>query len=75
MLSTPDEAQLAFATAEGRSIVTHDDDFLSLHASGVRHAGIIYGAQGMSIGDIVRGVMLIVDVLSDEEMHDHLEFL
>ncbi len=75
MLSAPDEAQLAFATAQGRCIITHDDDYLTLHASGVRHAGIIYGAQGMSIGDLVRGVMLIVDVLADEDMRDHVEFL
>jgi len=33
-----DERQLAFAKKEGRVLVTFDDDFLRLDASGVSHA-------------------------------------
>jgi hypothetical protein len=36
-LSDPD--QLAFATAEGRVLVTFDPDFLALHRAGVAHGG------------------------------------
>lgn len=75
MLSASDEAQLALATAQRRCIVTQDDDFLKLHAAGATHFGIIYGVQALSIGDMVRGIMLIVDILSTEDMREHVEFL
>jgi hypothetical protein len=59
MLGTKDEQQLAFALREGRVIFTADDDFLRLHAAGVEHAGIVYAPKRTSIGEIVRGLMLI----------------
>jgi hypothetical protein len=37
-----DPAQLAFATAEERVMVTFDTDYLALHQSGVAHAGIAW---------------------------------
>jgi uncharacterized protein (DUF433 family) len=37
-----DRTQLSFARASGRVIVTQDDDFLRLHASGVDHARIVF---------------------------------
>jgi hypothetical protein len=40
-----DDDHLAFAIADDRVTVTHDDDFLALHAAGSQHAGIAYCHQ------------------------------
>ena len=70
-----DRSHLAFAAAQGRVTFTQDDDFLRLHAQGISHAGIIYGHRRMPIGDVIRGLMLISNVLAPDEMHNHVEFL
>jgi len=48
MLAASDEAHPALATAQGRTIVTQDDDFLKLHPAGASHSGIIYAVQALS---------------------------
>ena len=71
-----DEEQLAFARAERRVMVTHDDDYLRLHQRGVLHAGIAFcRPQLRSIGEVLRSLILIWAVLSPEEMENHIEFL
>lgn len=71
-----DTEHVAFALREGRVILTEDEDFLALHASGVSHAGITYCHQGTrSIGEIIRGLMLIWDVFEPHEMHNRVEWL
>ena len=75
MISRTDEAHLVFAQNAGRAIVTQDGDFLRLAASGVSHAGIVYAPQGTSIGTIVRGLLLIHNILSAEELVDRIEFI
>lgn len=75
MLAASDEEHLERARSEGRVIFTQDDDFLRLHASGREHSGIVYAPQGMSIGEIIRGLMLIYQVLEAEEMVGHIESL
>jgi uncharacterized protein with PIN domain len=75
MLGASDEEHIAFAKQEGRVIFTQDEDFLRLHAQGVEHSGIVYAHQRSQIGDIVRGLMLIYQVLEFKEMKNHLEFL
>ena len=75
MLSASDEDHLARARLEARVLVTHDDDFLRLHASGLDHAGIAYAPRQMSIGEVIYGLMLIQQVLEAEEMLGHVEYL
>jgi predicted nuclease of predicted toxin-antitoxin system len=75
MLGASDEEHLAFARREGRVLFTQDDDFLRLHASGAEHAGIVYARQPTAIGDMIYGLMLVVEVLAPEEMKGYLEFL
>ena len=41
----------------------------------IKHAGIAYAPQGMSIGDIIRGLLLVHQVLDVEDMQDHVEYL
>ncbi|MEP7235370.1 MAG: DUF5615 family PIN-like protein [Ignavibacteriota bacterium] len=75
MLGASDEEHLEFARREERVIFTQDDDFLKLHADGVEHAGIIYAPQGSAIGGVIRGLALIQQVLTSDDMVSHVEFL
>jgi Domain of unknown function (DUF5615) len=75
LLSATDEQHLDQAAAEGRVIFTQDADFLRLHAAGVAHAGIAYAPQGMGVGEVIRGLMLIVQLVGADEMRGHLEYL
>lgn len=63
LLQGTDLEQLAFATANGRVLVTHDEDFLALNATGIRHAGIVYcHQQKYSLGDLLRALILVWEV-------------
>lgn len=76
LIGTPDKVQLAFAFSQGRVIFTQDDDFLRLNQAGVPHAGIVYCHQNTrSIGEIVRGLILIWEYVEPEDMLGHVEFL
>ena len=75
MLGASDEEQLAFAQRENRVIFTQDEDFLRLDATGVEHVGIAYTEQGSSFGDIIRGLVLIHEVLDMGDMRNHVEYL
>ena len=75
MLEALDEEHLDLASRQGRVVFTQDDDFLKLHAKGIEHSGIVYSRQGTKIGDIVRGLMLVYQVLDAEDMVNHVEFI
>jgi predicted nuclease of predicted toxin-antitoxin system len=75
MLGASDEEHLALASRESRVVFTQDDDFLRLAAAGIPHAGIAYAPQHTPTREILRGLMLIFEVLSAEEMQGHVEFL
>jgi hypothetical protein len=75
LVGATDEEHLAFAVREGRVIFTQDADFLRMHAAAWPHRGIVYASQQTSIGALVRGLMLIHDLMSPDEMAGHIEFL
>lgn len=76
LLQATDEEHLAYALAEGRVVVTHDDDFLELHSRGIPHAGIAYcHMHARTIGQIIRGLVLVHQCLTAEEMRNEVEFL
>ena len=57
-------------------MVTHDADFLRLHSEGTIHAGIAYCLAGaLTVGELLRRLVLIYDLLSVEEMENRIEFL
>ncbi len=74
-LGASDADQLQRAGEEGRVIVTQDDDFLRLAAAGSRHSGIVFASQENTIGEIIRGLMMIHQVLEADEMMGHVEYL
>jgi predicted nuclease of predicted toxin-antitoxin system len=70
-----DAAQLDFIHREGRVIMTHDADFLRI-GSTTDDPGIIYcDKTARSIGEIIRGLILIYEVLTPEDMIGKIEFL
>lgn len=76
LVAADDATQLAFAASSGRVLVTHDADFLRLHAEGATHTGIAYCQQGaVPIGEMLRHLVLIYDLLTPEEMAGRIEFL
>ena len=76
LIGVSDLEQMNFALSENRVIFTHDDDFIVLHSCSINHAGIIYCSQQKhSIGEILRKLILIWEVLESEDMKKQLEFL
>lgn len=75
MQGATDRQHLDRARQAGRVVFTMDDDFLRMHAESREHSGIVYAAQGRSTGEIVRGLMLIRQVMTPEEMQGSVEFL
>ena len=76
LLGAEDSDQSAFAVAHGRVIFTNDDDFLRLHDQGAEHPGIAYcHQQSRSIGDIIRALELIWEVLEPDDMRNRVEFI
>jgi hypothetical protein len=75
MMGVSDEMYLSFAYAQGRVLFTQDADFLRLAAAGASHVGIVYAPQYTSLGDIIRGLLLIHQVLDAEDMVGKLEYI
>ena len=76
LLGAVDQEQLAFAISQQRVIFTRDDDFLAFHQRGIEHYGLVYCHQNSrSIGEIVRGLILIWEVLEPLDMQNHIEFI
>lgn len=71
-----DDAQMAFIQQEKRVLVTCDHGFLTRHAEGETHYGIVYYPTGKrSIGEVVAFLFLMHEVVSAEEMTGHVEYL
>jgi len=76
LVGVGDKEQLSFATQSGGVLVTQDADLLRLHKAGVAHAGIAYCGQGsLTIGEMLRRLVLIYDLMKAEEMQGRVEFL
>lgn len=75
LLGASDAEHLLRCQADGRILITQDSDFLHLHARGMSHAGVVYAPHDTSIGEMIRGIMLIYMVLNTEEMREHVEYL
>ena len=76
LLNANDDAQLAFAMNEGRVIVTHDHDFLRLHAAGIAHSGVAYCHQDKySVGELLSLLLLMNACYMAVDMSGRVEYL
>jgi predicted nuclease of predicted toxin-antitoxin system len=73
--SASDEHPVELAALLMRVIFTQDADYLRIAATGKPHAGIVYTPQSTPVGVVVRGLVLITEVYTAEEMANHLEYL
>ncbi|MBI4823185.1 MAG: DUF5615 family PIN-like protein [Nitrospirae bacterium] len=75
-IGKPDEFHIRQASEIKTVILTHDSDFLKIAGSGINHRGIIFAhPKNLSIGQCIREVELIVNILTDKDMENHIEFL
>ncbi len=81
MLNRSDEEQLDWANTNGRVIFSFNArDFYKLHTIRLKqdlsHEGIILAPQQRyGIGDLMRGVLRLINSMSAEEMQGQVEFL
>ena len=76
LLGADDSAHIAFALAQQRVLITHDDDFARIHADGIQHAGICYCPKDKhSIGNLIRLILLVGECFDEHEVRGHLEYL
>lgn len=76
LIGISDEAQLKFALSQNRVVFTQDTDFLRINQTNTVHSGIVYCSQGnKSIGEIIRGLILIWELLEPSDMLGKVEFL
>ncbi len=74
--ASDDSDQLDFILRERRVVVTHDADFLRYAQQNTDHPGMVYCPMGSrSVGEIIRSLILIYEVLTPEEMEGHVEYL
>jgi hypothetical protein len=76
LLGDSDVSHLARATRLGFILCTNDADYVDLAASGVEHAGIVFGQQHKhGIGEWVRFLELLAAILEPDEMSNRVEYL
>ena len=76
-LGFTDKEQLEYAIREKAVIFTHDDDFLSMVAkSDQEHYGVIYvHQQKLSVGECIRRLKGLAEMLSVEDVKNRVMFL
>jgi predicted nuclease of predicted toxin-antitoxin system len=76
LIGATDAEQLEHAMTNERVIFTQDSDFLMIHRSGEAHNGIVFcPMESRSIGQIIRGLVDVWDLLEPEEIVGRVEFL
>ena len=76
LLGAGDEDHIAYALAQQRVIVTHDDDFFVLASRGVKHAGVCYcHQQKHTVGRLLQMLLLVHQCCTADQMRGHVEFL
>ena len=76
LLGADDNNQLFYATEQGRILVTHDRDFLVMHAVDCEHAGIAYcHSKKHDIGAMLRALVLLWTNRAPKDMHGRVAYL
>ncbi len=76
LIGVSDKVQLEFAIFQNRVIFTQDTDFLRINQSNSDHCEIVYSYQSnKSIGEIIKGLILIWELLEPSDMSGKVEFI
>lgn len=76
MLDVDDDEHLELAASQGRVIFTQDDDYLDERWTGeINHSGIAYTHQSTPMRQIIEGLILIYEAMTEEEIKNHVEYL
>lgn len=75
LLAASDESHLAYALAEGRVVITRDQDFLVLDSKGQEHASIVYWTERHHFGQLIKDIDSLCFEKSAEQMHGNVEYL
>lgn len=76
LIGSDDIQQLGYAFAQQRVMVTHDVDFLKLHAGDTVHAGIAYCHQEKYPLGVLLQMLLLLDACeSTQSMKGRIEYL
>lgn len=78
----PDDEQLRYATSLGRTIVTHDEDYLQLAADfeqrGETYAGVAFADYDkffQNVGGLIQSLLIVHGVYTATDMLNHVEYL
>lgn len=75
MSGASDADHLAYAMAQGRVVVTRDDDFLRLNSEGRPHTGIAFLTRDWRAGALIKELAELRARLTGEEMVGRVEYL
>ena len=80
LLSRDDDAQLAFAISQGRTLVTHNRHDFEVRRqryveSGPGHFGIIIAKRRPRSAHVVRKLLTLLDRMTSEEIKDQLQYI
>jgi predicted nuclease of predicted toxin-antitoxin system len=70
-----DEDHFHFARAEGRVIVTRDQDFLRMSRRVTDHSGIVFYTANQSMREMIEGLILIYEIMVPGELAGSIEYL
>ncbi len=71
-----DELQWRYVVSEARVLITSDADFLRIAALHAHHPWIVFCTnRSRSMGDLIRTLILIYEVLSPLDIQDRVEFV
>jgi predicted nuclease of predicted toxin-antitoxin system len=74
LLSRPDEQQWEVVRAQGRVLITDDQDFLVMASSTLDHPGVVYCRRTKhTMGDMIRFLVLCHGVYDPSEMRGRVE--
>ena len=73
---TGDADHLERCRIEGRVVVTHDQDYLQMHAAGMPHAGIVWiRFRKHSVGSTIELLELLSALHDTDDFENRLEYL
>jgi predicted nuclease of predicted toxin-antitoxin system len=71
-----DLAQMSYIREQNRVLITHDADFLRTAGKTYDHPGIVFiDRTTRTLGEMIRSLMLLYEILTPEDMSGRVEYL